>query len=130
MHTLSYNNACSLKDIDVNRLPLQLQEFIHLIGIEEAYRLVQSYGGRAKYIPKHPERSSLSLLLNVQSLKSLSQEMGGLTIDIPVVDHIERQIRNQQIARYVKKGESRSEIAKRFNIGIRQVTNIKKELSL
>ncbi len=53
-------NTQQLQQIDVEQLPHSLQVLIDCIGVEQAYRLTQLYGGRPRYIPKHPQRTSLS----------------------------------------------------------------------
>ena len=52
-----------LQQVDIKLLPHSLQELIECIGLESAYRLTCAFGGRPKYIPKYPARSSLALLL-------------------------------------------------------------------
>lgn len=116
-----------LKQVDVRQLPHSLQELIECIGLENAYRLTSCFGGRPKYIPKFPSRSSLTLILPADALAALIQRYAGLSIEVPKVDHFLRQIRNQQILQESCDGLSRSALADKYGLSLRQIGNIRRQ---
>ena len=113
-------------DIEHHKLPSLMQELIEIIGYNDMYTLVSTYGGYDTYIPKNPTRSKLRHLLPQDSLNSLSYAYGGTYLTLPTSRQIDLQGRNQQILQALESGETRSAVAKRFGLGIRQVSNIKK----
>lgn len=115
-----------LKLIDVEQLPQSLQSLIECIGIENAYRLTCAYGGRPKYIPKYRERTKLIDILPVEALDALIKRYAGMALEIPKADHFERQVRNLQIQRESADGLSRSLLADRYGLSLRQIGNIRR----
>lgn len=121
------NNERMLRtEIEHDKLPSLMQELIELIGYNDMYTLVSTYGGQDIYIPKHPTRSKLRRLLPEESLNSLSYAYGGTYLTLPTSRQIDLQGRNQQIIQALENGEPRAAVARRFGLGIRQVSNIKK----
>jgi len=116
-----------LKQVDVRQLPHSLQELIECIGLENAYRLTSCFGGRPKYIPKFPSRSSLALILPPEALAALIDRYAGLSIEVPKVDHFLRQIRNQHICQESCDGLSRSALADKYGLSLRQIGNIRRQ---
>lgn len=116
-----------LQQVDIKLLPHSLQELIECIGLESAYRLTCAFGGRPKYIPKYPARSSLALLLPPQALDALIERYAGIAIEIPKADHFCRQIRNLQIVQQSSDGLSRSALADKYGLSLRQIGNIRRQ---
>lgn len=112
--------------IDVSQLPHSLQALIECIGLENAYRLTCEYGGRPKYIPKHAERTTLALILPADALSALIERFAGLALEIPKADHFCRQIRNQHIQLESMGGISRSVLADKYGLSLRQIGNIRR----
>ncbi|WP_444930668.1 helix-turn-helix domain-containing protein [Microbulbifer sp. SSSA002] len=112
-------------DIDHKKLPDLMQELIDLIGYADMYLLISSFGGQDIYIPKYPSRSKLADMLPLESLQILSNTYGGTYLTLPTSRQIDIQARNHEILRALQNGESRSAVAKRFGLGVRQVANIK-----
>ncbi|MCL6326397.1 helix-turn-helix domain-containing protein [Pectobacterium polaris] len=125
---MSYKESSALNDffygLDVKRLPDQFQELIDIMGLEDAYIFSKLFGGQCKYIPKSPKCFCLDL--NEDSVEILCHEFGGLSIDVPHAKNIDRQLRNREIINLLDRGKSRTEVAKIYNLGVRQVANIKK----
>ena len=119
-------NSQQLQQIDVEQLPHSLQVLIDCIGVEQAYRLTQLYGGRPRYIPKHPQRTSLSEQLGVETVAALIQRFAGMALEIPKSDHFLRQWRNQQIHHETLNGTSRSVLAHKYGLSQRQIGNIRR----
>lgn len=109
-----------------------LQELIDLIGYQDALRMVRYFGGMDIYIPKNPKRSRLSdssYQLTEQALQTLSINYGGTYLNVPSARQYEIKERNKLIFEELKAGHSRSEVARRHNLGVRQIANIKREMS-
>lgn len=116
-----------LNRIDISQLPHSLQSLIECIGIENAYRLTCAYGGRPKYIPKHLERTKLADLLPPEALQSLIKRFAGVALEIPKPDHFMRQLRNLQIKQESAGGLSRSLLADKYGLSLRQIGNIRRQ---
>ncbi|NBA98506.1 Mor transcription activator family protein [Pseudomonas sp. R5(2019)] len=119
-------DVTDLKRVDISQLPHTLQMLVDCIGLEHAYRLTCIYGGRPKYIPKHAERTSLADVLPQDELKALIKRCAGMALEIPKADHFSRQLRNQQIQQESSKGYSRSVLADKYGLSLRQIGNIRR----
>lgn len=117
----------NLTCIDVTQLPHSLQALIDCIGIENAYQLTCAYGGRPKYIPKHRERTKLADVLPPAALDALIKRFAGVALEIPKADHFLRQLRNQQIQKESANGLSRSLLADKYGLSLRQIGNIRRQ---
>lgn len=118
---------CDLNKIDIEQLPQSLQMLIECIGLEHAYRLTTIYGGRPKYIPKHRERTTLAEILPTEALDALNKRYAGMALEIPKADHFNRQLRNQQIQQESSNGQSRSVLADKYGLSLRQIGNIRRQ---
>ncbi|QKZ04294.1 MULTISPECIES: Mor transcription activator family protein [Pseudomonas] len=119
-----------LKQVDISQLPHSLQRLIDCVGVEHAYRLTCLYGGRPKYIPKHPQRTALAKSLPPEALARLIERFAGLALEIPKADHFCRQLRNRQIHEESSNGSSRSELADKYGLSLRQIGNIRRQENL
>ena len=113
--------------IDIALLPHSLQSLIECIGIENAYNLTCAYGGRPKYIPKHRDRTKLAEVLPAAALDALIKRFAGVALEIPKADHFNRQLRNQQIQQESSNGQSRSVLADKYGLSLRQIGNIRRQ---
>ncbi|MCY1418694.1 Mor transcription activator family protein [compost metagenome] len=118
-----------LNRIDIQQLPHSLQMLIECLGIENAYNLTCAFGGRPKYIPKHRERTTLAQVLPATALDALIKRFAGMALEIPKVDHFLRQLRNQQIQQESAEGLSRSTLANKYGLSLRQIGNIRRQES-
>ena len=116
-----------LEHIDVRQLPHSLQVLVACIGMENAFRLTCVYGGRPKYVPKHAQRTSLALILSPEALRALINDFAGISLEIPKSDHFFRQIRNQNIQMGISDGISRSVLAEKYGLSLRQIANIRRQ---
>ena len=107
--------------VNIRQLPHSLQALIDCVGLEHAYTLTCAFGGRPKYIPKYPERTSLSQILPPDALGALIKRFAGLALEIPKADHFCRQIRNQHIQQETCEGLSRSVLADKYGLSLRQI---------
>ncbi|MBC3421409.1 Mor transcription activator family protein [Pseudomonas sp. RW3S2] len=116
-----------LTAIDVTLLPHSLQSLIECVSLENAYRLTCAYGGRPKYIPKHRDRTRLAELLPAEALDALIKRYAGVALEIPKADHFQRQLRNLQIQKESASGLSRSLLADKYGLSLRQIGNIRRQ---
>lgn len=116
-----------LTAVDVSQLPHSLQSLIECIGLENAYRLTCAYGGRPKYIPKHRDRTRLADVLPADALDALIKRYAGIALEIPKCDHFQRQLRNLQIQKDSASGLSRSLLADKYGLSLRQIGNIRRQ---
>jgi len=116
-----------LSNIDISQLPHSLQSLIECIGLENAYHLTCAFGGRPKYIPKHRERTKLADVLPADALDALIKRYAGMALEIPKADHFQRQLRNQQIQKESASGLSRSLLADKYGLSLRQIGNIRRQ---
>ncbi|AQW68809.1 transcriptional regulator [Pseudomonas putida] len=116
-----------LSHIDVSQLPQSLQALIECIGIENAYQLTCAFGGRPKYIPKHRDRTKLADVLPAEALDALIKRFAGVALEIPKADHFIRQLRNHQIQKESASGFSRSLLADKYGLSLRQIGNIRRQ---
>ncbi|UFH50704.1 Mor transcription activator family protein [Pseudomonas sp. KNUC1026] len=119
-------DVSQLERIDVTQLPHSLQLLIDCIGVEQAYRLTCLFGGCPKYIPKHPARTQLAKLIPAETLKALIKRFAGAALEIPKPDHFFRQLRNQQILAESDEGLSRTALAHKYGLSLRQIGNIRR----
>ncbi len=125
--SLCFNSICE------DSLTGSLQALSALIGVEDTYRLSALFGGQDIYIPKNPEKSRLSDPVNqldLNSLQTLSKCYGGTYLNIPTTRQFDIRKRNKMIIDDLMSGHSRAEVAKRYQLGVRQIANIKKEMKI
>ncbi|ACJ31474.1 Conserved hypothetical protein [Shewanella piezotolerans WP3] len=115
----------ALPFIDTAALPNQLQDLIQLLGLDDTYDLLEHLGGRVIYIAKDPNRTKLSQSVPTPILAQLSYCYGGSTIEFPKQDHFYRLIRNEVIQNEIEAGSPRKSLANKYNLTVRQISNIK-----
>lgn len=119
-------DVSQLQRIDVSQLPHSLQLLIECVGVEQAYLLTCLFGGCPKYIPKHPGRTRLAQLVPADTLKALISRFAGAALEIPKPDHFFRQLRNLQILEESDRGHSRTVLAHKYGLSLRQIGNIRR----
>lgn len=115
-----------IRYIEIDLLPRLLQDLVGIIGLDSAYRFTQEYGGQIKYIAKSPGRTSMRFHMAPEALKKVCYYYGGMTIEVPKIDHFHKQVRNLRILHALEAGCSRAQVARDFNLGVRQIGNIKR----
>lgn len=115
-----------LSTIDPDILPPQIRQLVALIGLPETFKLLQAKGGTQLRIPKLASRAEvLPEFLQDQSVELLCQAWAGKVIDVPKVDKILLQIRNQAIIQ-ARSSQSANQLARSFDLTRRQIINIYK----
>lgn len=111
--------------IDVERLPKQVQALVEIIDIDETLALLRAHGGRPIYIPADPGcAAQLHHVLSAQALALLCAHCGNMTLELPMPDAIERQLRRQAIRSAKAAGETTIALARRFGLTRRHVLRI------
>lgn len=108
--------------------PSSILELINVIGVSDTYRITQAHGGTRIYIPKKIPPSKCDLSISYEGVSALQKGYGGETIEIPKSSSIDRFIRNLTISKMIDEGCSAKVIAKKFNLSVRHVNNIKAHL--
>lgn len=114
-----------LTSLSLKGVPFLLSNMIDILGVEATYHILSDYGGRVKYVAKHPERCFISQYVTRDKVNKFCREYGGDSIEIPKKDHLERRMRNRKILGELHRGISVSEVAHRYSLSMRQVRNIK-----
>ncbi|MGL5605843.1 MAG: hypothetical protein ACRDDP_11280 [Plesiomonas sp.] len=104
------------------KLSRSFKELISVIGFDEAILFVRMYGGRFKYIPKKKTKPWIDM--DDAVFNKLRDYFGGTMIEVPSKKQVENINRNNAIRCMSLDGVSKSEIADRFNLCVRQVYNI------
>ena len=96
--------------------PGVFQEVKQLLGAENTAKLVAQYGGCARlYIPvRFTSEHPLCLLLCQEVVQLLSDEFGGLSVEIPRACALQIAERNKLILSDKKAGMSQSELARKY----------------
>lgn len=68
-----------------------------------------------------------SLTLPAEALDALIKRFAGVALEIPKADHFLRQLRNQQIQKESANGLSRSLLANKYGLSLRQIGNIRRQ---
>lgn len=114
-----------LKELPLSGMPFLLTHMLSTLGVTAVYEILNAYGGRVKYIAKHPERCFLIQYAPIDHVAAFCLVFGGESIEIPKVDHLERRLRNKKILVELHDGGSVSDIAHRYCLSMRQVRNIR-----
>ncbi|NOR70000.1 MAG: hypothetical protein GQ532_09970 [Methylomarinum sp.] len=113
-----------LSNIDPDTLPPQIRQLVALIGLPETFKLLQAKGGTQLRIPKIANRAEvLPEILQDESVDLLCKAWSGKVFDVPKVDKILLQIRNQVISK-ARATQSASQLARSFDLTRRQIINI------
>lgn len=113
-----------LSTIDPDTLPPQIRQLVVLIGLPETFKLLQAKGGTQLRIPKMANRAEvLPEILQAESVDLLCKAWAGKVMDVPKVDKILLQIRNQVITK-ARATQSASQLARSFDLTRRQIINI------
>lgn len=113
--------------IDLERLdlPESLAEVVDVIGLEQALRLVDAFGGVRVYVPERmtPEHI-LVRVIGHNSAWQLASHFGGEQLSVPRCVSGLRSVRNAQIRRERQAGASPAQLALRYGMTERQVYSI------
>lgn len=122
-------NHDDLDAIDLNQLIPLVRKLVHTIGIEYTIALLKSKGGTPLYIPARAHNAQALLkILPMQKVVLLCKAMPMQWVELPKVDRILQQIRNQYIYKDRQKS-SASKVAIKWGLTRRQVINICKHVS-
>lgn len=111
-----------MREVDESLLPGILQEIAELIGLPEALKLADHYGGVRLYVPLTiPEGHVLAELVGMEAARKLSDRFGGMEhFDIPKARSVTVALRNRKI-REAWPGLSQRQLALKYGLTERQV---------
>lgn len=100
-----------------------------LIGLANAMKLVEAYGGTTLYVPQTISDShKIAVLIGIDAAKKLSAEYPGTTITIPLSttgDHAQQAaVRREKIRELKSQGLSHSAIARELKTTDRTVRKV------
>jgi hypothetical protein len=108
-----------------NNYPGVLHEIVQMIGEEGTAALVAQYGGTRIYIPStlKPEHPLCSLLGH-KAAQKISDEFGGLSVEIPHCVGLQRERRNLLIVADRDAGMSQRQLTLKYRLSGRHIRNI------
>ncbi|MCC7413346.1 MAG: hypothetical protein IT495_17150 [Gammaproteobacteria bacterium] len=114
-----------MTEIDLARLPDRVREFVELLGLEEARRLLRARGGGFIYVPADPATATtLREVLNEASVTALCARYRGSSLELPTDCAIARVLRDVDICAAHAGGMSATALARRYRLTRRHVLRI------
>jgi len=105
-------------------LPPLVRRLIHLIGLNETYKLLAARGSLTTVIPSTLERSSeLQKILSPQAVKALVDAMPNIRLELTSVRKFHNQIRNAAI-RADRQSMTYPELTQKYGLTRRMLINI------
>lgn len=96
------------------------------IGVEAAYKLLETYGGQTFYIALNPtEANTASKLLGLDVHKVLSEFYPNKKFELPLISHVDANLRNDCILADTKTMPM-SALIKKYGISRAALQNIKR----
>jgi hypothetical protein len=114
-------------DLPLHLLPPKLREIADYCGIETALLLLEHAGGRYVSVPYPEHLHALHQLvewLGVERASVFCRQYAGELIQVPKAAAALRAIRDQKIREDRRGGASMSNLARRYGLTHRQITNI------
>ena len=106
-----------------------MNELIDVIGKEAAFRLVEAFGGVKVYVPLpcHLPGHPLEAVLGPQAAR-LAAEFARIEICVPKGRDQVIELRNREIIRRSKAGETVKTLALSYNLSERHIWNIRRKM--
>jgi hypothetical protein len=114
-------------DLPTHLLPPKLREIAEYCGIETAMLLLEHAGGRYVSVPLPEHLHALHQLvewLGVERASVFCRQYAGELIQVPKAAAAIRAIRDRKIREDRRAGASMSNLARRYGLTHRQITNI------
>ena len=100
-------------------------EIAEIIGLPATTRLVEAYGGRRLFVPKHSKtQHKLAHLLGFEQARRMSHHFGGECLFIARGTNTARAKRNAEITRAFDTGTSVPALARAHQLTERQIYTI------
>lgn len=94
------------------------------IGAEAAYKLLQQYGGQSFYISESPTSAHVaSKKLGLDVHQALSQLWPNQEFELPVINYVEKRLRNDEI-REDSKNMTMRELIQKYHLTRYQIQKI------
>lgn len=120
-------NELSRETVNIDSLPILIQDISEVIGIKAALKIVEYYQGGRLHVPRKVSPDHVLVkLIGMQKAESFIHVYQANALDIPKCDAAIRELRNRII---FKSKKTQSELAKAWSLTTRQIRNIKKVMS-
>lgn len=111
--------------MQVHQLPPQIRVLVQVIGLRATLALLQARGGTPYTVPIDGGRSRvLCEIIGAHAAEKLSARFKQRTLSLPKLDKAVKQIRDRRIRQDHAQGVSLSELAFRYRLTTRHISNI------
>lgn len=98
-------------------LPPKLREIAEVVGLEAAIRLAEHWPGIRLFVPQRVHlQHPIALAIGMRAAEQLAARYGGETVCVPKAERYLRAIRNAEIVRRYRAGESAATLARHFGV--------------
>mgnify|MGYP006304359759 CR=1 FL=1 len=102
-----------------------MQDVVATVGLDAALTLAVRRQGRTLHVPEAVERAEwLCCVLGDEAVERLVAEMGGMDIELPALGWLERERRNELVARLAAHDVRPHDIAEAAGLGPRQLRRV------
>jgi len=110
------------EEVGTSELPPILREVERAAGFKAAMKLVNKLGGLSVMIPKDPEPAHLLVqAVGLEIARKLAGIFGGDSIAVPRAHHYRTVLRQAEVCRRYRSGESTRTLAKAYGLTERAV---------
>ena len=102
--------------VDLRALPAGIRAFVDVLGVEKAIGVLTEQGGQVFYIPKHPTPNCEFVKVFGMDMCMALSRYAEQQYQVPMLNKVLAQVRNQTIVDEVAKGTTIQELVKRFKI--------------
>jgi len=112
-------------DVGSSELPAFLREIERIAGFKAAMRLVNKFGGLNLYIPQDLDKEhALAKAMGLDIAQKIAAVCGGARVAVPRAHHYRTVLRQAEIFRRSRSGESSSLLAREYGITQRAIEKI------
>ncbi|WP_080928320.1 Mor transcription activator family protein [Pseudoalteromonas luteoviolacea] len=104
-------------EIDLSLLPHGVRKFVEVLGVDRAVSLLKQHQLRMMYIPLNPRpEHEFCQVFGTELAMHLSENHGAKSYQIPKVDKVLLQFRNQEIIKAHEQGVPVQELAEQYGL--------------
>jgi Mor family transcriptional regulator len=102
-----------------------MNEIQALLGNEAARRFVAAFRGQVIVVPKRMSHGhKIAVVIGYEAALELSRRMGGVHLNVTTGYRAKLLARNEEIRAYRRQGMKINELATRYSLTSRQISNI------
>ncbi len=110
------------EEVGTAEFPPILRQIESALGFDDAMKLVRKLGGLSITIPKDPDRTHLlTKAVGLEIAQKLARLFGGDSIAVPRAHHYRTVLRQAEVCRRYRSGESTRTLAKSYGLTERAV---------